>query len=350
MKKRLLLIDYFRVIGLLGVVAIHVSSKSILTSNISYIINQASRFAVPLFIFVSGMSMHINNNKKVNLLRYYFSRFKSIVIPFLIWTLIYILYDYRHSLGELFSSGQIIDEFSKSVLLGRGHLYFVIIIVQFYLFKPLLVKLYRLNGKVMVTLSFIISLTIQAIMYLPSWNIYILPYKTMAYMYLIFIAWIFYYMLGMYFADNLQNIKDYLQKYRKLVAIGFYISFMLLLADSKITTTYGSSVKPTVIIYCFFTIIFITSIVKERENKISDLIIYLSNKSFFIYLAHILVMNLNDTILYIIKTQLPPFSYYVFLLINTVIVAEILEFLPFTYLLGIKKGKNRKLKSLVAKL
>nr|WP_258881741.1 acyltransferase [Paenibacillus sp. sptzw28] len=109
-------------------------------------VNTASNFAVPAFLFLSSVVLlyryDVGTNQ--NWTVFYRKRFKTIVVPYLLWSLFYstvVLYT-RHSsiLDGLF-------RFLKGLPIGGSysHLYFIIVIAQFYLLFPLFHLLLRIG-------------------------------------------------------------------------------------------------------------------------------------------------------------------------------------------------------------
>ena len=103
------------------------------------IANTATKLAVPGFIFISGLTLAYSYKepKINNIYLFYKKRFINVVIPYVIWTLIYylvyiILYNYEISLKF----------FLERLINGSMtyHLYFIIIIIQFYILFPMFLK------------------------------------------------------------------------------------------------------------------------------------------------------------------------------------------------------------------
>ena len=78
-------LDLGRVLAMLAVVAIHVSSGYIYAEsafspggmNPAFVLNQAGRFCVPLFILLSGASLGLRSGKEAPL-RFWLSRLKKL--------------------------------------------------------------------------------------------------------------------------------------------------------------------------------------------------------------------------------------------------------------------------------
>ena len=75
--------------------------------------------------------------------RFWRRRFTAIVVPFIIWTLLYVLLGFAGLRGDTIPSMtgtplHMLTTVGVQLITGAGHLYFVIVLVQFYLLFPLL--------------------------------------------------------------------------------------------------------------------------------------------------------------------------------------------------------------------
>ena len=107
-KRRNINIDILRIICAIAVVLIHanviyvenIGNHVSFVWSISNIIFICSRFATPIFFMISGY-LTLNNDKNLNIKEFYTKKLKKVVLPFLIWTVIYLIYDCRKYYGEL---------------------------------------------------------------------------------------------------------------------------------------------------------------------------------------------------------------------------------------------------------
>lgn len=341
---RLQYVDLMRTIGMFSIILIHVTSIFLPSNSNAYILNQFSRFGVPIFFILSGISLYYNYPviSKNNLFKYYKKRFFSIVIPYLLWILIYFVYEYRHNILDLFTVESLIKIFN-SIFIGKRHLYFLVIMIQFYIIYPLLCKIISMDkyDNLIIIISFIITLYLNLAAYLMRWYINITPFSNLNYLYLMMPSWLFYFIMGVYFTKNIEKITAFINKIETKSAIlcAWVISLLILLAESKLSNTYGSSIKPTVFLYSiisFFVLYYLSDILaKHIPLKLQT---WLSSQSFFVFLIHILVMELLKSYLYIINVRIDSFIFKgIIITILSIIAAYILQYLPFTQYLGIKK-------------
>ncbi|MFC5701274.1 acyltransferase [Cohnella faecalis] len=151
-KKKINEINIVRAFAILAVLIIHATAGA--RSNVPWgsasspfyiTVNQLSTFAVPLFIMITGLVLfyrYYDNWTWEQALTFYKKRIQYIVLPYLIWSIFYYVYNqavYNHEVS--FD----IEALSQQLLWGRAgyHLYFMVIIIQFYAAFPLILTLFR---------------------------------------------------------------------------------------------------------------------------------------------------------------------------------------------------------------
>ena len=92
-KKRIIYLDYLRVIGIFGVLLNHISTNWIsgvsLNSLIAIFYNSVGRVGVPIFLMLTGVLL-LNN--KLPIKDFIKRRYPRVIIPFLFWMGLFILY------------------------------------------------------------------------------------------------------------------------------------------------------------------------------------------------------------------------------------------------------------------
>lgn len=145
-------LDIFRGLAFLAVVMQHVlgifnrqADAGLADSAMMGMLFNAAKFAVPAFVFVSGMVLFYNYPEKVPYGRFVVKRFREIFVPYMIWTALYwVVFNGMPSLD--LSSAAV---YVRHVLLGTGayHLWFVVMLFPFYLLYPLLLKGFQLGWR-----------------------------------------------------------------------------------------------------------------------------------------------------------------------------------------------------------
>lgn len=300
-KERLFELDLVRLAATLAVVMIHVSSTYLPGDSGGYFLNQLARFAVPLFFAVSGASLLAAYGQHLQIPAFYRGRLRKVFIPFVIWTGFYLLASYHFKLPALTDPAFWFD-YLKYLGLGIDHLYFIVIILQLYILYPLLLKIYRSAGpKWLLAGSLALSLATQTIVYLMRWNILVFPTGLSVYLYLLFPAWVFFMALGMYYVE-LQ--KDRRSRSGQVLNPGFPtipclwtgLAFLTVLTDSLLTNTYGSSIKPSTMLYASLSLPCLWQLGAWIKNsapaRALECLSFFSRQSFFLFFAHVEVMRI----------------------------------------------------------
>ncbi|MEC0181119.1 acyltransferase [Paenibacillus peoriae] len=93
-----------------------------------------SKFAVPVFVFITGMVLFYNYDGALNYGTFLRKRFMDIIVPYIIWSLLYELGN------QLVQSGESIHplDFLQKLLNGKSsyHLWYIIMIIQCYVLFP----------------------------------------------------------------------------------------------------------------------------------------------------------------------------------------------------------------------
>src|SRR5260221_14613224 len=103
-------IDFLRVISILAVVMIHTTTRhleithyDLVNNSFTLLLNQISRFAVPLFFMVSGFALEISYSP-IGVKKYFKKRVGRILFPYLICSFIYYYFIYTNHITIFFVS------------------------------------------------------------------------------------------------------------------------------------------------------------------------------------------------------------------------------------------------------
>jgi surface polysaccharide O-acyltransferase-like enzyme len=142
-------LDTLRALAILGVIIIHISSPLVNMTygrNMPYwwignVVDSAVRFAVPLFLMLSGATLL---GKEYKLGEFYKRRFTRVLIPFLFWILVYWIYRWMVLLPKQQPHEfHAILQWGVNLFLKEGvskHFWYVYMILFIYLFVPFLGK------------------------------------------------------------------------------------------------------------------------------------------------------------------------------------------------------------------
>ncbi|MBQ1417605.1 MAG: acyltransferase [Selenomonas sp.] len=146
-KPRLAAIEYIRGISMMGVIGIHIGSQYIMNpaANIHLValLETVTRFSVPIFFFISafGLFYNLNINEPFDFKSFTKRRLKTVLIPYLAWSLLYLVHD-----GLLYGVGFPDPLHLLSILFfgnAKYQLYFMVILLWFYLLMPLWIAIVR---------------------------------------------------------------------------------------------------------------------------------------------------------------------------------------------------------------
>lgn len=296
-KSRIDEIDVLKGISIIAVLIIHTTGiavsdldKSSLSYIIFAIINRLSQFAVPAFIFASAMLLMYNYSDGDDWKLFYKKRLKNVLLPYIVWTMIYGIYLYV-----------IYNEPLKSILAVENlffggmfyHLYFIVIIVQLYLLFPILLYIYKCISKntYTVVLSIVLFQMIDVVVYR-----YFIS-KFFQNSSLLFITYISFIIAGMYIGENMREWGKYYDK--KLLNLFFaVIVFGYLFVDISLKAFANKQIDSNLynIYYYAFTLLaslffFALSTKILNYHALSGLLASTGKLSFGIYLSHPLFLD-----------------------------------------------------------
>ncbi len=286
MKKRLEELDILRAIGCIAVIIIHVTASTLIRYRphsphlmLAYIVNTFTKFAVPLFIFISGVVlMYSYQDKPFDFRRFMKARLKSIGIPYLAWNIFYytiLILRGTQQLRPLF--------FLKQLLLGSVmyHFYFVVIIFQFYLLSHLWLYCFkRFNPTVLLLLAGIISLVSIKYVYFKFSD-------------RVFLNYLIFFILGCYVVTIKNKAVEHIYRHRG----AFYLLALLTggLLTQQLYQAKINRIRPLPIIDYLWPIYSVLAIIAlylaaiallKKHRGVLTILRPIGDASFYIYLSH----------------------------------------------------------------
>ncbi|MEG2000085.1 MAG: acyltransferase [Evtepia sp.] len=338
MTKKWNSLDFARVVAMLAVIMIHVSSTyigapsgySIFGVNPSFALNQFSRFAVPLFIFMSGLTLALND-RPMPYAKFIKKRLKKIGIPYLIWCLVYYIYHDGAGLWELKAKGlSNIPAFFQSVLRGdlAPHLYFIVIIVQLYLIFPWLKKWVDAKPVQALIASFALMFCFQEIFMIQYFGLNLVSQTTLASLVRFFPTWIFYFVLGIFITkERLVVLSDFAEQHRislMVLMVSFAACYVL---ESK-ASGYIDSIRPQLLIYV--VLVFVCCLgfspVFEKSKCFLKVNSFLAKHSMTIYFGHVLCLCFLRRFAIFEQGTQGMLLLYVAVFVSAVLIAVVLDF------------------------
>lgn len=335
-------LSFANVICCLLVIFIHVNSeavsaldKSSIWYALSYILWQASSFSVYAFVFLSGIKQFLK--KDINISEFYKKRLSKIIIPYLLWVIIYYAYDICMGIETFNIKNLIYYMYSGDYV---GHFYFVIIIAQFYILMPLWTRLYnKVNPKLMLIISFIISAL--------SWKV--LPNAIdFRFFDRIFTTYIFFWTLGAYIGMNYEKSKAFFTRFKVLIYVIFSITLVISIGFMYVTNVneiYYNFNEYIMMTYRIISVVFLFTISLSGINKICEnrFVKLLDMSSYNIYLSHLLIQK--HTVYLLNAFAIWRISHRMFLRSLSVYVISIGVCMAYTYLKGKSSTPSRESKT-----
>jgi peptidoglycan/LPS O-acetylase OafA/YrhL len=150
-RKRLEHIDAMRPVKQAAVISTHtlIFFAPLATSSTVVGLIMLTRFSRDAFLFVSAcmLAFSYNETSRIDLVQYTKRRFVSVTVPYLAWTVIYYVYTFAKPVsgfpfysfrgsGVLGVAG--LHQFLHLLMTGYYHLYYLLVIMEFYVLFPLL--------------------------------------------------------------------------------------------------------------------------------------------------------------------------------------------------------------------
>ncbi|HSF80390.1 MAG TPA: acyltransferase [Anaerolineales bacterium] len=267
------------------------------------LVDQLVLFGVPAFLFISGYFVTFATGIKQQTIQWsvVFNRIRVLIPPYLLWSLIIIglniMQGQEYGLAEL-----------ASMILTGGVVapyYYVPLLIQLYLISPFLVPLVRQHWKLVLFASVLLKL-------LSSFFIYtILLDKRIpgiGFLYTLAVDWhvpanIIWFVLGMVVGFNLRAFKEMLRRMAKWLPVLLLLTLPVTLVEWDLLrrsagrewispqSTFFGSILILVIILGLFSY-------EKLYLRIAPQLEFISEKSFGIYLIHVLVLEVTARVIY----------------------------------------------------
>jgi len=341
-KENIKEFDILRGFAIIFVVIIHTFGlvyhynegiEYLLTYGIIFIIAQS---AVPIFLFISGYFLRFKYVNENSLKSIFKSRVKKIILPYLLFSIIYLLYNnWRFDQNTNFLEG-IYQILTFSV---EFHFWFLGLLISFYIFFPLINKFFEKFNKVKLLVGSFILQVIWVVLEISIYKQFLFNPDMQVLIFFIkhtFLSYIFYFILGMYFADNYNQIVDKLNNKKRL-----FIEILLLIPSILLNYYYIMDLLYFKLITLPLSIpaifIFYKISLHLKEKKIGNLLGFFGRYSYGIYLIHPLITSLIGQIFEIGAL------FYLILFINVCIfslcIIYLINLLPYSEIL-IGKVRN----------
>lgn len=243
-----------------------------------------SAFVVQGFIFLSGLKMFLGARRSVDYKKYYIKRVRRIVIPYVLAVILFYVYFLRRQYFEL-NITELFGYIVKGDLVS--HFYFVIIIVQFYLLRPLWE---RMTERVRPELAVILSIPVMLLCK------YLL--RGFAYNDRVFTTYLFYWVCGCCAGAEYERFTAWIDKHRGYLSAGFFVVASVEAVASYVQFTRGGVpfVEELHFVYCVAAIAFAVALSLMFKEKIMSIKLFekIDGVSYYIYLIHPIFIFISD--------------------------------------------------------
>jgi len=284
-------ISALRIIAIFLIILIH-SSSGYLNSNdfdsfdwdYANWINSFSRFAVPLFVIISG-ALLLQRDEDTG--TFYKKRLSKIIPPFVFWTIVYLIYYFiRYIDFEYVGFPQVINIMLIRLKSGsNAHLWYLYMLIGLYLAIPFLRKMIRNCSK--REIEIFLCLWFASLFFSNKWFNAYLPNFDLTF----FTGYMGYLVLGYYFYNHpLPQLRwSSLPFFIGCCLITGWGTYYLSLEKGEFDPTLYNYLSPNIALSAGLLFVFIQCLkLPERLNAFWE---FIDIHSFGIYLSHILFLN-----------------------------------------------------------
>ena len=373
-KKRLIELEIIRALAFIMIVVQHTIGGYSLEPKIPLkhaallrFIYTISKSSVPMFVFISGVSLFYTYKDSINVIDFYKKRLITTILPYTICTFVYIA-----------KNNVKVHNIIISLVNGDTvyHLWYMGMNIRIILTFPLALFLFnrfRKPSKIFDLVFLVVTCIISYKLiqdkdliqnniskyFAAKWNMNsrdTLDLKQFVSISPVFYA--IYFVMGMYFVLYYDKITEYILKYRSIVIISFIIllipRFLIIMhGDGNRISFHFSKAHETdiIIAYNICSILFwyyFSLITAKVKNVATDLLKVVSHYSFTSYLYHVLIIDIVAGILisfYKVTVNnyiFPSIFYCITTIIFVTIFSHFLTYVPSSkYIFGCTRYKEK---------
>ncbi len=294
-------LEILRSFALCAVVGIHTLSIGINNTKVGTwgnwlfeLVHTLLQFAVPCFIFISAILLSYTlKDGRLNILSFYKKKTVKVVIPYLLWTLIYLI---PQMMKGWIPFDRLLSFRSWLYWITRGkaydHLYFMSVIIQLYIAAPLFVGftkcLIKYTKKYSMLITLLIAFSGQVAIYYFN-KVYIS--KIFSQSATLIISYFCIIIVAIWIGFRYEQCMNLLNKRRGIVLILFGVSTAVYL-QFMIKRVLGEKLDSMLYQFAWYGYTFMTSVVLLmvsnviKKYDISKHLVWIGKYSFGIYLIH----------------------------------------------------------------
>lgn len=292
-QNRIIYLDVLRILATFAVISIHVCSqnwnKVSLDSyewNVFNVYNSFSRWAVPIFVMISG-TLFLDNKRKIDIKKLYTKNILRIITAFIFWSMFYAIIE-----NDVFGKYRVnMRLFMRSFIVGHYHLWFLHMIIGLYILTPILRKITSdpKTTEYFLIISIFFTFIVPIFFRMPRLES---SAKVLEYLNLDF-KYITYFVLGYYL-----SVKELSRKKRNIIYFFSFLGFFATIFGSVVISNnrgaqYGlySNLYINVLLEAVGLFIFVKNLKLNIDLEKSKMFKNLVQYSFGIYVLHVLIMD-----------------------------------------------------------
>jgi peptidoglycan/LPS O-acetylase OafA/YrhL len=306
-----------------------------------------AKTAVPIFLFISGVTLFYVYSKKFDCKNYYLKRIKYVLVPYIIWSAINMI-----KLGN--EDG--FKNFIIQLIAGNGayHLWYMGMVLRVFLIFPIILwiakKIHLMNIRIrtsifilLVCLYYPISKFQRVIS--DSVGKFIFGTPTDIQQKIISISilfWYLFFVLGIYLALNYDYIKTKIIQYKVAIFVSYGLSFAYAYLNEikKVESILSISILYSVLSILVFYLVAVSLV---DNNKVYKLMKFIGDYSFAAYMAHVIVLNyVANKIIIVLNTRNYLIIGILTLIITSVgtpVIIKFISYFPYSeYITGTKRS------------
>lgn len=305
MKKRLEELDWLRAAAMTAVVLLHASSTFVARPSRlclwgvtpALLLNQASRFSVPGFFLLSGLSLELSSPPRLP--GFWLRRLRRVGLPYLGWTVFYFLA--ARGVSPALPLPDALSALGRDLALGSAapHLWFIPVLLQLYLLYPLLRLLCARRPRAFAAVCLLLSLgsTLAVLGMLP------VPGRWRSWLWRLFFPWLGYFALGMSLGgEGLERLAAFCRRHGPGLALAGLLGAMLYSLDAAHSGNL-ESVKPQLFVYtplALAALLGVWSLLRPLPWAAKSAG-FLARRSMGVYFVHVFLLRLLRRIPFLTK-------------------------------------------------
>lgn len=345
-------ISFIRAIACLCIVMVHVTAGFYYENDRTFtwpvqFFNQISRYGTPAFAMISGFLLYNQAiNRKFTVKRFLTSRFTKVIIPFLVWSILYLILKWtynKYTLPNMDTPGEVKD-FLYFFFTGKSnyHLYFIAIVVQFYILFPFLKFIKSKNSLILLTIT---SLFINYFFVQYKIDIGTGLFNNFINERVFIFHWIYYFFLGGLLVYYWEKIMTWV---RENTLYSILIGLIVIIAGvfeykflGWIESNRVMNMVNLPLLFIAFAGVYISL---SSWPRIRNFIIQIGNLSMGIYLVHPFILfflrNHEFFTMFYERTRYLPLM-YLFTLFSSILLVKLITKLPFgNYIVTVAKSNK----------